>query len=75
MEFRWSESHNCRFHIQNQFHGLSRLSGMRLEEQIMMRVEVSLENISCSASKILDDATLFFYFLIEYNRGGLTKFH
>ena len=74
MEFRWSESHNYRFHIQNQFHGISRLSGMRLEEQIMMRVEVSLENISCSASKILDDTTLFFSFLIEYTQ-RVTKFH
>jgi hypothetical protein len=74
MEFRWSESHNYRFHIQNQFHGISRLSGMRLEEQIMMRVEVSVENISYSASKILDDVTLFISFLIEYTH-RVTVFH
>lgn len=47
---------------------------MRLEEQIMMRVEVSVENISYSASKILDDATLFFYSLIEYTH-RVTVFH
>jgi len=74
MEFRWNESYNYRFHIQNQFHGISRLSGMKLEEQIMMRVEVSLENISCSTSNILDDVTLFFSFHIEYTQ-RMTKFH
>jgi hypothetical protein len=74
MEFRWNESYNYRFHIQNQFHGISRLSGMKLEEQIMMRVEVSFENISCSTSNILDDVTLFFSFHIEYTQ-RMTKFH
>lgn len=74
MEFRWSESYNYRFHIQNQFHGISRLSGMKQEEQIMMRVEVSLENISYLTSKILVDVTLFFSFLIEYTK-RMTKFH